>query len=125
MPRRNKKKLNRFIFPVPFIGIVLVISIFALGYVWMKSQCDFLGNELKNLEVEKKALLRNYSYEAYKWTERRFNLTAILSAAMPRFFESRDAVSATLLLFAIVYGSAQTSLASIFRARILRFPLLS
>jgi hypothetical protein len=70
MMRRNRKKMTMdgFIFPVPFAGLVVVISALALGYVWLGCRCEALGKELKRLETEKAELSKRWLNEEYNWT---------------------------------------------------------
>ena len=70
MVRRNrkKKKSNGFIFPVPFAGVVVLVSTLALGYVWLGCRCECLGRELKVLETEKTTLMKRYLNEKSRWT---------------------------------------------------------
>jgi hypothetical protein len=66
---RKKRKLDGFIFmlPMPFAGLVVLLSAFALGYVWLGCRCEALGRDLKSLENEQEALHKEYLNEEYKW----------------------------------------------------------
>lgn len=66
--RKNKKKVDGFVFPVPFAGLVVLFSAFALCYVWLGCRCEALGVEIKALESENDALNKKYLNEEYKWT---------------------------------------------------------
>ncbi len=70
MARRNRKRrrMNSFVFPAPFAGLMILVSVLALGYVWLGCRCDSLGREIKNLEKEKDLLTRKYLTEEYQWT---------------------------------------------------------
>ncbi len=69
MARRNRKrrKMAGFIFPAPFAGLMIMISVLALGYVWLGCRCESLGREIKDLEKEKDILTKKYLNEEYQW----------------------------------------------------------
>jgi len=69
MARRNRKKrMDGFMFPVPFAGFVVAASTLALGYVWLGCRCDSLGSDIRELEKESIALNKAYLNEEYRWT---------------------------------------------------------
>ncbi|MCE9615036.1 MAG: hypothetical protein K8T26_12225 [Lentisphaerae bacterium] len=69
MRRRNRKKtVHAFALPVPLAGCVVLAASLALAYVWMVCRCQTLGNELKELEGHRDALLKEYQQELFKWT---------------------------------------------------------
>ena len=71
MARRNRKKtkVHGFIFPVPIAGLLVLLSILGLAYVWLGYRCEALGRELKELETERAALRKKYLNEEYRWTQ--------------------------------------------------------
>jgi len=68
--RRNRKnkRLDGSSFPVPFAGVVVLLSVLGLSYVWLVGQCDALGKELKVLEKEQARLHKKYLNEEFRWT---------------------------------------------------------
>ena len=58
MIRRNRKKRRNegYMFPAPLAGLVVVLSVLALAYVWMEARCQALGREIQALEREQMAL---------------------------------------------------------------------
>ena len=70
MRRRNRKKtVNAFVLPVPLAGAVVLVASLALAYVWMVCRCQTMGSELKDLEIRRDALLKEYQQELFKWTK--------------------------------------------------------
>lgn len=70
MARRNRKKkrgIDGFIFPAPFAGAITLISILALGYVWLNCVQEVLGRDIKALEVENKELCRQHEHARSLW----------------------------------------------------------
>lgn len=67
--RRNRKnkRLDGSSFPVPFAGVVVLVSVLGLSYVWLVGQCDALGRELKALEREQETLHKKYLNEEFRW----------------------------------------------------------
>jgi hypothetical protein len=68
---RKKRKLEGFMLPMPFAGLVALLAAFALGYVWLGSRCEALGRDLKVLENERQTLHKQYLQEEYKWIQMR------------------------------------------------------
>ena len=69
MARRNrKKKVNGYIFPVPFAGLVVMVSALALTYVWLGCQCEAVGQEIKAIEEKGKELNKEFLNASYRWT---------------------------------------------------------
>ncbi len=67
--KKNRKRVDGFVFPVPFAGALIVIATLALAYVWMGCRCEALGREIKGLEQEKTVLYKRYQNEEYRWTQ--------------------------------------------------------
>jgi hypothetical protein len=65
--RNRKKRVDGFIFPAPFAGVLVFISVAALSYLWLCSRCDELGREIKVLEKEQVQLENKFLNEEYKW----------------------------------------------------------
>ena len=70
MARRNRKKRQIDASGVPFRtgGLVLVVVMAGLAYVWLGSQTEKLGTELKALETEQALLSKKYLNEEYRWS---------------------------------------------------------
>jgi hypothetical protein len=69
MARRNKKRTRRegFVFPVPFVGIFVLLVSLGLVYVWLDCQCDAFGRAIKSLETEGQDLQRKAGLAQYRW----------------------------------------------------------
>jgi len=65
--RNRKKRVDGFIFPKPFAGILVFVSVAALSYLWLCSRCEELGREIKGLEKQQVALTKKFLNEEYKW----------------------------------------------------------
>ncbi len=65
--RKKQQKMNGYIFPVPFAGIVVVASALALGYVWLGCQCEALGDEIKMIEARGLELNKKFLNAEYRW----------------------------------------------------------
>jgi len=66
--RNRKKRVDGFIFPTPFAGILVFASVAALSYLWLCSRCEELGREIKKLEKQQVELTKKFLNEEYKWT---------------------------------------------------------
>ena len=67
--KKNRKRVDGFVFPVPFAGALIVVATLALAYVWMGCRCEALGREIKSLEREKSVLYKKYQNEENRWTQ--------------------------------------------------------
>jgi len=65
--RNRKKRVEGFVFPTRIGAVIVVLAMAALGYLWLYTQCDELGREIKKLETEQTKLQRKYLNEEYKW----------------------------------------------------------
>ncbi|MDP6491474.1 MAG: hypothetical protein QGH42_07075 [Kiritimatiellia bacterium] len=65
--RKKQQKMNGYIFPVPFAGIVVVASALALGYVWLGCQCEALGDEIAGIETRGIDLNKKLLNAEYRW----------------------------------------------------------
>jgi len=79
--RNRKKRVEGYMFPVPFATLVVVGGVAALAYLWMISRCEAIGAEIKALEVVEASLAEKYLNEELKWTRLRSpqNLERILA----------------------------------------------
>lgn len=66
--KKNRKKVDGFSFPVPFASLAVIVSVFALAYLWLGSRCEMLGREIKKEEAKKEILVKRYLNEEYKWS---------------------------------------------------------
>jgi hypothetical protein len=80
---KKKKKLDGFMVPVPFAAAVVIVSIVALGHVWLGCMCDCLRKEIKTLEVKKDAMEKRLHTEEYKWM--RMKSPANIENALAKF----------------------------------------
>ena len=68
MARRNRRRrVQGFAFPVPFAGIIVVVSVLALGYIWLGCCCESVGRDIKVLEAERRELDKQQVNERYRW----------------------------------------------------------
>lgn len=67
--KRNKKRkvVNSFAVPVPFAGVVVMICVLGLSYIWLVGRCEAVGRDLKKLEKEYRALEKQYLNEEFRW----------------------------------------------------------
>jgi len=79
--RNRKKRVDGYLFPVPFATMLVVAGIAALAYLWMLSRCEAIGAEIKVLESAEAELIERYLNEELKWTRMRSpqNLERILA----------------------------------------------
>ena len=70
MARRNrkKKKVDAYIFPRSFAGLILLASVLALLYVWLGCRCEGLGKDLRTLEVRNEQLENQQRTEVLRWS---------------------------------------------------------
>lgn len=78
--RNRKKRVDGYLFPVPFASLLVVAGVAALAYLWMISRCEAIGAEIKVLEAEAAGLEERFLNEELKWTRMRSpqNLERIL-----------------------------------------------
>ncbi len=79
--RNRKKRVDGYLFPVPFASLLVVAGVAALAYLWMISRCEAIGAEIKVLERADAELTERYLNEELKWTRMRSpqNLERILA----------------------------------------------
>ncbi|OVE75869.1 hypothetical protein BVX97_03420 [bacterium E08(2017)] len=66
--KRNRRKVNGFAFPAPYVSVVIMIAVFGLAYVWLGTRCEMLGREIKKEEAKRKILVKRYLNEEYRWS---------------------------------------------------------
>ncbi|MBN2301518.1 MAG: hypothetical protein JXN60_03275 [Lentisphaerae bacterium] len=69
MARRNRKKINGFVFPVPLAGIAVILMTLALVYVWLGCRCESVGKDIKKLEAEQISLKKKCHNEELRWAQ--------------------------------------------------------
>jgi hypothetical protein len=79
--RNRKKRVDGYLFPVPFASLLVFAGLAALSYLWMLSRCEAIGAEIKALERADAELTERYLNEELKWTRMRSpqNLDRILA----------------------------------------------
>jgi hypothetical protein len=71
--RRNRRKnVRSHVVPVPLAAVLVGVTVFALGYLWLCGRCEALGREIKACEVRQEELKRQIVNEEFKWC----NMTA-------------------------------------------------
>lgn len=66
--RKNRKKVDGFVFPTPIAGLIILGAIVGIGYLWLGSCAEALGGQIKELEIENVKLQKRFQSEKYKWT---------------------------------------------------------
>ena len=69
MARRNRKKrrLNAYVMPARFAGLVVLFSALALASVWMDCRCEAVGEAIQKLEGERVGLENRLFNEECRW----------------------------------------------------------
>ncbi len=65
--RNRKKRVDGFVVPKNFAGVLIAVSVAALSYLWLCSCCDDLGSDIKELEKSLVQLENKFLNEEYKW----------------------------------------------------------
>ena len=65
--RNRKKRVDGFVVPKNFAGILIAVSVAALSYLWLCTCCDDLGSDIKELEKSLVQLENKFLNEEYKW----------------------------------------------------------
>jgi hypothetical protein len=66
--KKNRKKMDGFVFPTPIAGLIVIGAIFGIAYLWLGSCAEALGGQIKELESEHAKLQKRFQNEQYKWT---------------------------------------------------------
>jgi len=69
---RSRKPGVRGIFPGTLFGVLLVLAVLALTYLYLCGRCDALGKKINELEKVRDIQRRDVVTEEYKWS----NLTS-------------------------------------------------
>ncbi len=69
MSRKNRRKHRQdgIILPIPFGGIVVLLSSLAIGYVWLDCRCGAIDIEIKQLQKQRDALQKTHLNEQCRW----------------------------------------------------------
>jgi hypothetical protein len=67
--RKNRKRVDGAMISGPLAGILGLACAVALSYLWIQNRCEMIGRDLRKLENEKSALVKNLHNEEYRWTE--------------------------------------------------------
>jgi len=80
----NKKKTMTAasIVPIPLVAAAVVVAAAGLGYIGVGLRCEAIGKELKALEVQKAALVKQCVNDEYKWA--RMKAPASMEQALER-----------------------------------------
>jgi hypothetical protein len=65
--RNRRKNVRTHVVPLPLAAVLLVVTVFSLGYLWLNGRCDALGREIKGCEQRRDELQRLIVNEEYKW----------------------------------------------------------
>jgi len=70
--KRKKKKMKKnqvqVPFPVLLANILVLVAVLGLSYMWLCSQCDALGKEIKEKEAELAVAKKEFANEQKQWT---------------------------------------------------------
>jgi hypothetical protein len=82
--RRNRKKRRNdgfMLHATPMVGILTLLVVLALGYVWLACRCQALGRDIQKLEQGHEDLMKRCRNEDAKWIQirSRQNLQAALA----------------------------------------------
>ena len=69
--KKNRKKLNVFVFPTPVASVIIIAAITGVSYLWLCSTVEALGSRIKALESERVALREQFQNEQLRWTRMR------------------------------------------------------
>lgn len=68
LPKNRKKKHVKLpLLSVPLATVVIVLFSYGLGWLWLQTQCESLGRDIKRLETERAAIDRKCQIEQYQW----------------------------------------------------------
>ena len=64
---RRRRRAHVSVLHIPFAGIVVLVCAVGLLYVWLGCRCEFLGQDIKDLEVQIIELKEKGITEECKW----------------------------------------------------------
>lgn len=65
--KNRKKRTAGFVFPLPVAGILMVLVVLLLLYVWLDARVQALGMRIKTLEQQQAEIQKRYDTELWKW----------------------------------------------------------
>lgn len=65
--KNRKKRTAGFAFPLPVAGILMVLVVLLLLYVWLDARVQALGTRIKTLEQQQAELQKRYDTELWRW----------------------------------------------------------
>ena len=65
--KNRKKRTAGFVFPLPVAGILMVLVVMLLLYVWLDARVQALGMRIKILEQQQAEIQKRYDTELWKW----------------------------------------------------------
>jgi len=81
--KKNRKKLDGFVFPTPVASLIIIAAIVGVAYLWLCSTAEALGSQIKALENERTTLREQFSNEQLRWT--RLKSPRSIEAALARY----------------------------------------
>lgn len=65
--KNRKKRAAGFVFPMPVAGLLMVLVVMLLLYVWLDARVQALGARIKTLEQQQTEIQKRYDIELWKW----------------------------------------------------------
>ena len=65
--KNRKKRTAGFVFPLPVAGILMMLVVLLLLYVWLDARVQALGTRIKTLEQQQAEIQKRYDTELWKW----------------------------------------------------------
>lgn len=66
--QNRRKDPKSIVFPAPLAGILTLVVVVALSYLWFCDRCEAMGRQIKTLEGQKAELHRRVLNEEFKWS---------------------------------------------------------
>jgi hypothetical protein len=66
--KRKKKQQVKVPFPALLANVLVGVAVLGLSYMWLCSQCDALGKEIKSKEAEFAAVQKRLVNEQDRWS---------------------------------------------------------
>ena len=81
--KRNRKKLDGFVFPTPVASVIIIAAILGVAYLWLCSTAEALGGQIKAAENDQVTLREQFQNEQLRWT--RLKSPRSIEAALARY----------------------------------------
>lgn len=65
--KNKKKRMAGFVFPLPVAGVLMILVVLLLLYVWLDARVQALGIRIKTLEQQQAEIQKDYDTELWKW----------------------------------------------------------